>query len=374
MTVDVRPVRSSKEARDFLNLPRIIYKNDAAWVEPLRIELKIRLNSEKNPYFRHGHAERFVAYQNGKPVGRISAQVDSAAFPGDAPKEGHFGFYECVDDPAVSHALFEAATMWLKEKRAQKIVGPYNFRLEDPAPGFLSHGFDRRPMFMMAYSKPYYVQQAQAFGFSTAMELKSYAVNRERYLPQEMQDKAAIAAKIPGMIVREINMKRLYDEADMMRGIFNESLKNNWGFVPFSKGQARAMARDLKMLADPRIILIAEVNGKPVGTVINLPNYYDLFWDCRGRLFPKGLFRMCFQKKKITGLRGYAMAIVPEYQKQGVGTLLLNESFVRGIRAGYTNGEITWILGSNSAMSDLSQVFGGVEDKRYTIVEKLLSF
>jgi GNAT superfamily N-acetyltransferase len=373
MTVDVRPVRSSSERRDFLDLPRSIYANDTAWVEPLRLELKIRLNPKKNPYFRHGDCEMFMAYRDGRPVGRISTQIDHAAFPGDIPKEGHFGFYECHEDPEVARALFSAATQWLQARRAQKMVGPYNFRLEDPAPGFLSHGFERRPMFMMAYSKPYYIQQAQDFGFSTAMELKSYAVSKERYLPKEMQDKASVAAKIAGMRVREINMECLYDEAEMMRGIFNESLKSNWGFVPFSAGQARAMARDLKMLADPRIILIAEVHGKPVGTVINLPNYYDLFWDCRGRLFPKGLFRMAFQKKKIQGLRGYAMAILPEYQKQGVGTLLLNESFVRALAAGYTHGEITWILGSNSAMSDLSQVFGGVEDKRYTIVEKSLT-
>lgn len=373
MSIDVRPVRTAQDKRNFLNLPRRIYANDPAWVEPLRLELKIRLNPEKNPYFRHGESEMFVAYRDGEPVGRITAQVDRAAFPGEAPKEGHFGFYECIDDAVVSQALFAAATAWLKQHRAQKIVGPYNFRLEDPAPGFLTHGFEKRPMFMMAYSKPYYVEQAKAFGFSTVMELKSYAVNRERYLPQEMQDKAAVAAQIPGMRVRELEMARMYEEAEMIGSIFNESLKNNWGFVPFSKGQVRAMARDLKMLADPRIILIAEVNGTPVGAVINLPNYYDLFWDCRGRLFPKGLFRMKFQKHKIKGLRGYAMAIMPEYQKQGVGTLLLNESFVRGIRAGYTNGEITWILGSNSAMSDLSQVFGGVEDKRYTIVEKSLS-
>ncbi|PIR20700.1 MAG: hypothetical protein COV45_03875 [Deltaproteobacteria bacterium CG11_big_fil_rev_8_21_14_0_20_47_16] len=372
MTIDVRPVRTAKERRDFLNVPRCIYACDAAWVEPLRIELKTRLNPEKNPYFRKAESEMFVAYQDGRAAGRITAQIDRAAFPGDAPKEGHFGFYECVNDIAVSQALFSAATEWLKKQRAQKIVGPYNFRLEDPAPGFLTHGFDKRPMFMMAYSKPYYLKQAEAFGFSTVMELKSYAVSKDRYIPQEIQEKASVAAQIPGMTLREIDMKRMYDEAEMIGSIFNESLKNNWGFVPFSKAQVRAMARDLKMLADPRIILIAEVDGKPVGAVINLPDYHDLFWDCRGRLFPKGLLRMTFQKKKIRGLRGYAMAILPEYQKQGVGTLLLNESFVRAIPAGYTHGEITWILGSNHAMSDLSQVFGGIEDKCYTIVEKSL--
>lgn len=372
MTLQVRPVRSVRERRDFLNLPRAIYEGNPAWVEPLRIELKMRLSPEKNPYFRHGEAECFVAYDGSRSVGRVTAQIDRAAFPGESPKEGHFGFYECVEDAAVSRALFDAATQWLSERRVQKMVGPYNFRLEDPAPGFLSHGFEKRPMFMMSYSRPYYLQQAMDAGFSTAMELKSYAVCEDYPIPQAILDRAEEARRIPGMRVREIDMKRMYDEAELLRTIFNESLKNNWGFVPFSAGQARAMARDLKMLADPRIILIAEVDGRSVGAVINLPNYYELLWDCKGRLFPKGLYRMAFHKKRIHSLRGYAMAVVPDYQSQGVGTLLLDESYKRGGRAGYSTGEVTWILNSNTSMSDLTQAFGGIEDKRYTIVEKSL--
>lgn len=372
MTLQVRPVCSLRERRDFLNLPRAIYADSPAWVEPLRIELRMRLNPEKNPYFRHGAAELFMAYQNGRPVGRVSAQLDRVGTEGDPPREGHFGFYECVEDAGVSRALFSAAADWLGARRVPKIVGPYNFRLEDPAPGFLSHGFEKRPMFMMSYSKPYYLKQAEAFGFSKVMELKSYDVSRSRPIPQMVWDRADKAAAIPGMRVREISMKHMYDEAEIIRGIFNESLKGNWGFVPFSAAQARAMARDLKMLADPRIILIAEVDDRPVGAVINLPNYYELLWDCKGRLFPKGLYRMTFHKKRIHSLRGYAMAVLPDYQSQGVGTLLLAESFNRGGRAGYDTGEVTWILGSNTSMSELTQAFGGIEDKRYTIVEKNL--
>lgn len=371
MGVAITAVTSAAGRRAFLDLPRALYAGSAAWIEPLRMELKQRLNPRKNSFFRRADVALFLARRGREVVGRVSAQIDRHAHPGERP-EGNFGFYEAVDDAAVAAALFGAAEEWLRAREVRKIVGPYNFRLEDPAPGFLVQGFEHRPMFMTPYSQPYYVAQATAAGFREAMQLNAFAVRQDFQFPPWLKALDEQASQIPGLRVRCLEKSRIYQEAELIRVIFNEALKDNWGFVPFSEKQVRAMARDLGRICDPRIILIAEVEGRPVGVVINLPNLNDLFYDCRGRLFPKGLYRMLLRKRDIHGLRGYALAVLHEYRGQGLGVHLIAESWRHGDRAGYTCGEMTWILGSNTGMNDLALGFGGQPQKRYTIVEKTI--
>ncbi len=371
MTVAIEPVTTATDRRAFLNLPRALYAGDAAWIEPLRMELKQRL-SPKSSFFRRAEAALFLAKRGADVVGRISVQIDRHAHPGEHP-EGNFGFYEAVDDVEVASVLFGAAEDWLRARHVNKIVGPYNFRLEDPAPGFLAHGFDHPPCFMMPYSKPYYLAQAERAGFQPAMQLNCFSVRADFQFPQWIKDLDDQARGIPGLHVRCINLKRVYAEAEVIRHVFNEALRNNWGFIPFSEKQVQAMARDMGRIADPRIILIAEVDGRAVGVVINLPNLNDIFYDCRGRLFPKGLYRMLFQKKRIHSLRGYACAILDEYRGKGLGVHLIAESWRRGLAAGYTQGEITWVLGNNTGMNDLAQGFGGTPDKRYSVMEKAVT-
>ncbi len=369
MAILVTPVSSAADRRAFLNLPRRIYANEKCWIEPLRVEIAQRLNPRKNSYLRRAEVTQLLARRAGDVVGRITAQIDRGAHGNDAT-EGSFGFYEAVDDEEVGVALFEAAESWLRARGITKIVGPYNFRLEDPAPGFLAHGFEHKPTFMMPYSMPYYLDQAKRAGFSEVMRLKSYSVSSDFVFPDWIKERVERAWKIPELKVRPFDMKNLYAEAEIIRNIFNVALRNNWGYVPFSKSQVRAMARELKFLADPEIILLAEVGERPVGVVINLPNFNDIFHDCRGRLFPKGLYRMLFRKRDIVSMRGYAFAILPEYQSRGLGVLLIAESWRRCIAAGYTRGEITWILGSNSGMNELAEGFGGNPEKEYSLVEK----
>ncbi len=369
MSISLHEIQSTADRRAFLDLPRALYANDSAWIEPLRMELAQRLNPKKNSYFRRAEAALWLAKRGAEIVGRITAQIDRHAHPGEHP-EGHFGFYEAIDDANVAAALFGVAEEWLRARNVKKIVGPYNFRLEDPAPGFLAHGFEHRPMFMMPYTKPYYIAHAERAGFQPAMQLNCYSVRAHFQFPPWLQARDEEAQRIPGLRVRPIDLKRVYAEAEIIRQIFNEALKDNWGFVPFSEKQVRAMARDMGRIADPRIILIAEVHGKPVGVVINLPNLNDILYDCGGRLFPKGLYRLLFCKKDIQSLRGYAFAILEAYRGQGLGVHMIAESWRRGLASGYLHGEITWILGNNTGMNELAEGFGGVADKRYLIVEK----
>lgn len=360
----VNEVASSSDLKSFVDFPWRIYTNDANWIAPLRIEIKSRLNPNHG-LLKRNQAALFLARRGQEVVGRISA-----SFSSHGSSEGNFGFYEAVNDTQVAGLLIDRAASWLKERGIKKIVGPCSFLLEDPYPGFLADAYDRPPYFMMTYSKPYYIDQMNALEFQTAMDLYAYEVNDKTVFSEAFNAKARHAESISGLRLRNINLKDLKNETETIRSIFNEALKNNWGYIPFSKAFARKMASNLRFLADPRIIFIAEVLGTPVGAVINLPNYNELFADCNGRLFPKGILKLLLKKRSIKGLRAYAMGILPAYQRSGLGCLFIRESFLSAVRSGYRQAEITWILQSNTAMDGLAQFTGGENKKTYRLFKK----
>lgn len=369
MAVMVEQVRSKSQFAEFLRLPWSIYKDSPTWVPPLKYELRKRLDPEKAPFFRKGKGLLLLARKGAEVVGRMSVSIDRRNLAKEAEREANFGCFESVDDESIANAIFERGFDWLKENNAAKVTGPIHFTLEDPYPGILVKGFENEPYFMMAYSMPYYDKFVAGAGFRPVMDLHSYEVSRERPLPNELLKKAGEAAGIPGIRLRNINMKNLYDEAEIIRDIFNEALRKNWGHIPFSKNHARRMAKDLRLLADPRFIFIAEVNGRPVGAVINLPNYNEILKDLNGNLFPRGIARILTKKKKIKSLRGYAMAVRDEYQGSGLGCLMVRESFASATSAGYERGEITWILGSNKSMGKLAEFMGGSQNKTYRLYQ-----
>lgn len=369
MVISIQSVQTKSDLSLFIDLPWKLYADYPRWMPPLKFELTKRLDVRKNSFFKKGRGQLFLAKKGDEVVGRISASIDPVNMKKSENREGNFGCYESIKDMDVAQALVGAGLNWLKENNVSKVIGPIHFRLEDPYPGFLVDGHQCYPYFMMAYSMPYYPKQMDELGFEKVMDLYSYEVDKDCPLPKELSEKAEEASKIEGLRLRNINMKNLYADAEIIGDIFNEALSSNWGHVPFTKGYVRKMAKDLKMLADPRIIFIAEVKGRPVGAVINLPNYNDLLGDLNGSIFPRGIMRILFQKKRIKSLRGYAMAVRNEFQGSGLGCLLTKESFIAGRAAGYERGEVTWVLGNNSSMNKLAEFMGGNCNKTYRLYQ-----
>lgn len=369
MNITIHEVRTKSDLKAFINFPWGLYKNDPNWIPPLKYELNKRLNIWKNSFFKKGKGALFLAKRGSEIVGRISVSIDKSNLAKTDNREGNFGSYEAIEDINVTKALLDHGIQWLQNHNISKVSGPIQFRLEDPYPGFLVEGHEHKPYFMMTYSMPYYAKQFEEYGFSTAMDLYSYEISKHNPVPQKMFERSKDAVGIQNLKLRNINMKKVYEEAEIIRKIFNDALSNNWGHVPFSEKYARKMAKDLKMLADPRIIFIAEVNNKPVGAVINLPNYNDLLHDLNGNLFPRGLFRIMLNKKKMKSLRGYALAVDKEYRNTGLGCLLISKSYEAGIKAGYERAEITWILGNNKSMNNLVEFMGASRHKVYRLYQ-----
>lgn len=366
-SLTINQVATGRDLKSFIDLPWKLYKGDKNWIAPLLIDIKSRLNLKRGPLGK-GRAALFLARRGKEVVGRISASYLKGKLA--AAGEGNFGFYEMIDDLDVARALMDRAIAWLKERKAKTVVGPYSFLLEDPYPGFLAGSYDLPPYFLMTYSKPYYLDQMIALGFVGAMDLHTYECPVDVVFPEEFLAKARHAESILNPQIRSLNLKKTYEEAEIVRHIFNEALKNNWGYVPFSREHARKMIKQLRFLVDVRIFLIAEVGGQPVGVVWTLPNFNEILADCNGRLFPKGALRILFKKRSIKTVRAYALAVLPEYQRSGLGCLLIRETFRALDKAGYERGEVSWILENNIRMGGLTEFMGGRKRRTYRVYKK----
>lgn len=376
MPVEVRPVRTKAEREAFVRVPFSLLRDDPHWVPPLLMERRELIDRRKNPFFEHGDAELFVAWRDGAPVGRISAQYDRLHHERHAKDEGFFGFFDAPDDPEVVAALWRAAESWHRERGHRRVLGPFNFTINGEA-GVLVDGFDAPPYLLMNHNPPYYGPRLEALGFRKAKDLYAW-----RYVAGEVPAPAAQLAEFTrnaaGVRVRNLDPKRMDEEVRTIMTIFNEAWSKNWGYLPFTEAELAKMAREFRLLVDPRLVFIAEVDGEPAAMSLCLPNLNAAIHDLNGRLFPTGLVKLLW-RLKVKGLdsaRLILLGIRPKFRGRpdlkGLSVLLYVETHVKGKAAGYHRGELSWTLEDNEKINNGIRLMGGELYKTYRIYEKTL--
>ena len=183
--LSVREVTDARRLDEFIAFPKRLYGDDPQWVCPLYLEQKERF-TEKNPFFQHARWRAWLAYRDGRPVGRISAQIDELHLQKHQDQTGHFGCLEAENDPAVFAALFATAEDWLRSEGMQRVTGPFNLSINEEC-GILIDGFDTPPRIMMVHSRPYYGQAVEAAGFKKAVDLLAYHQHPDFVIPKVMQ-------------------------------------------------------------------------------------------------------------------------------------------------------------------------------------------
>ncbi len=318
---------------------------------------------------RHCDYRLFLLYDHKNIIGRIAVYIDKAANKWQNEKIGSFGHYECIDNDQAATLLLNKAQQWLKNRGMQALRGPWNFVSQDM--GFITEGFDLPPVIMSSYNPPYYNEQMKKTGFRKAKDLLVYNADTSAgyTIPQRFIDYTDKITQRYGIKVRQINMKNLTEDAHIIVRLTNESLKNNWGYYPIPDSEAESIAADLKMIIHPEAVLIAEVDDKPIGYIITLPDVNVLLKPLRGRLFPLGIFKLLLGIKKIKRYRIWAMGILEPYQKKGVSILLfrrLNEAIAhKGIYV-----EANWVLEDNTLMNNAMKRLEFNLVKRYRIYHK----
>jgi hypothetical protein len=375
--IEIVPVQTKAQWRDFHHLPFKIYKGDPQWVAPLLLERQFHFQPKHNPYFQHARAAFFLAYRGGEPVGRVTAQIDQLHLERYNDATGHFGFIEAVDDAEVFGALLKAAEDWLRQNGMKRAIGPVSFSLWDQ-PGLLVEGFDTPPYVMMNHHRPYYAGHITSAGYQKAEDLIAY-----RYGPQaslKSWDRLMARAMRGGEItLRNIHMdKRFKDEVAMLLDIINDAWSDNWGYVRMTQAEIDELAGVLKLLLRPGDVAIAEYQGKPAAFTAIFPNLNEAIRDMNGRLFPfnwiKLLWRMKVKRPKTA--RMPMMGVRKSLQATPLGAALAL-SVIRSVREfnfsnGVVDSELSWILERNDRVRHVIEMVGGVPYKTYRVFEKPL--
>lgn len=369
-TIGVTFVSTEAEKKQFLNFPYTHYKANPYWVAPLISEQKKILNPKKNPFFDQAEVAYFIAEKNGSPSGRIAAIIDHRFNEFHKTKTGFFGFFESIESQAVSDLLFRVASDWLRERGMKKLLGPANPSMMDEI-GILVEGFEEYPYILMPYHKPYYDRLLTNSGLNKAMDMYAFEVDQSTVNRQRMRRAVDIVKKRnPGLTIREIRLKKLKDELQIIRHIFNEAWKENWGFIPLSEKELNALGADLKAIVDTNVAHVAEINGEPVAFSIALPDYNQVFRRMNGKLFPFGILKLLYYRRKINRVRTALMGVLPEHRGKGIDALLHQKAIDN--KVGYYASELSWILETNVEMVRVAERLGASKTKTYRMYEKKL--
>ena len=366
MPLRVEPVRTSRDLHRFVTLPWELYRSDPVWVPPLIGETKKIFDPGKNPFFRHGEMQAYLAYRDDRVVGRIAAIRNRNHEEFHEEATGFFGFFEAVDDVEVTRGLLETVKEYLRARRLDSMVGPVNPTTNDEC-GILVDGFQHPPAVMMTHSLPYYDGLLRRAGLEKAKDLLAYLMH-DRGMPERLVRGAKIARKRnPDVVVRPLEKKRFRAEVEIFRTIYNAAWERNWGFVPMTDAEIDHMADQLKQIVDPGLVRIAEKGGEPIGVALGLPDVNQAIRHANGRLFPLGLLRILWHSRRIDLARIAVLGLLPEHRRSGVDVLLYHDLFEYGTNHGFHRGEFSWILEDNEAIVRPLENMGAEVYKTYRL-------
>ncbi|MBS1912102.1 MAG: hypothetical protein JST22_08960 [Bacteroidetes bacterium] len=372
----ISPVRGSSDLRSFITMVWGLYREDLNWVPPIIADRKKLLDVERNPFYRHSEMELFLARRGKDVVGRIAAVVNRAHNETHGDSVGFFGFFECIDDQSVANALFAAAEKWLADRGMTVVRGPVNPSLNDEA-GLLVEGFNDPPQILMTYNPNYYSRLIESYGFRKSKDLLAYRLTRKGFLNPKLERVQALVRQREGLTVRAAQFRpreAFQRDVAILKEIYNAAWEPNWGFVKMTDEEFAFLAADLKQVADPDLVLIAERKGVPVGFALGLPDINQaLIYNRRGGMLGAGV-ALLTRRKKITRGRILVLGVIPEFQRLGIDAVLYYEIGTRMTDGhGYTEGEASWILEDNVMMNRAAEMMNGEVYKRYRLYDKTVN-
>ena len=371
--IEVKPADDRRTFKHFVQLPYRIYDGDPNWVAPLIRDVKTAFNKKKHPFHTHSEVQPFVAFRDGRPVGRIAAINNRNHVAYHEEPVGFFGYFECINDPQVAAALFDRTAEWLRERGLQTMRGPASFSLNEMA-GLLTMGFDRPPTVMMPYNPEYYVDLVTGAGFEEVQSLIGYHLSHSD-APEKLVKLEKKLEKRLGVRTRTIDMDNFEGELERLRDLYNKAWEKNWGFVPMTDAEIDFMAHELKPLVKriPTQVIFAERDdGETIGFTLFLMDANQALIHAKGRLFPFGLVKILKYLPTMNYCRVLTLGLVPEARGQGIDNLLIMALFRHGGAAGTIGGEFSWILEDNTAMRKPLERIGSVISKRYLLYDRAI--
>jgi hypothetical protein len=375
--ITVRPVETKADKKAFVNLAWHVYRDDPAWVPPLKDEVHGLITPGKNPWFEHAKAKFWLAERDGKVVGRISAQVDELVLEHMGEGTGQWGMLETTDGEAAA-ALIATAEAWLREQGMTTAMGPISLSIWDE-PGLEIEGFDQPPTAMMGHHRPEYRQWIEGAGYEKAKDLLTYEVDIANWWDERIARLIALGEKNKRIRMRKVDKRKFDSEARLILNLLNDAWSDNWGFVPLTESEIAYAGKKLKPIIYDELVWIAYYDDEPVAFMITLPDINELIRDLNGELFPFNWMKLLWRLRKPTTRRARVplMGVAKKFHHTRLASQLafmLIEFTRREVVAkfGVKIGEFGWILEDNKGMLSIAELPGARVNHRYRIYEKKL--
>ena len=342
MAIEIRKIDTKCGLKKFVKWGIDLYKDNDCFVPPLVMDDVNTLDPHNNPAFDFCESIYFMAYDDGKPVGRIAGIINNVVNEKTGKKTLRFGWVDFIDDTRVSEALFRAVEVWGRSKGMEEIVGPLGFSDMDPE-GMLVEGFDQEGTMATIYNYPYYPKHLEAMGFEKEADWIEFRMTIPDGIPERYQ-------RISDIIKRKYELstpkytsakKLVKDYGQEIFQLINEAYSELYGYSPLTPRQInRYISMYIPVLRLDNISLIVDKDKKLIGVGIAMPSLSKALIKSRGRLFPFGWIHL------LKALRGQndvvdllLVAVKPEYQSKGVNSLLFTDLIPCFINNGYKYAE-----------------------------------
>ena len=370
--ITVKEVLTKKELREFIYLPSKIHKDEPNWLPPLYSDEWLLFNKEKNKSYQYADAIFYLAYRDGKPVGRIMGLVNNRYNSIKNEKHGRFCFMESYNDREVFHALLKQVEEWVINKGMIKIVGPLGFSDKDPQ-GFQIEGFEYPLLFTAATNSPYMPAMMESEGYTKEVDLVNYNIPIPEQLPPvyiKAYERYSINGEIE--IIEFTSKKQLKPYILPVLELMNQTFSDIYGYVPLNDAEKAEFAQRYLPILDPHFVKVARSGNEMVGFIVALPDMTSGIIAAGGKLFPFGIFKILKEMKKSKKLMLMLGGIRKDYRAKGIDVLMGIKLLNSASKDNKDLLDSHLILEENTRMRAECERISGKIIKRFRIYQKNL--
>ncbi|MBA5727027.1 GNAT family N-acetyltransferase [Bombella mellum] len=378
--VDVRPVNTRGDLRRFITLPRHIYKGMEGFVSPLDMEQRHLLSPKESPVFRHAEIQYFLAWRDGRPVGRIAAIVDHKAIEHWQEVIGQFGALDAIPEKGIVSSLLQAVEDWFRKRQISKLRGPVTLS-GNAETGTMVEGQLSAPMIAIPWHPKGLDALIRESGYETAQNLLSYRLDLDSNTEERFKVPGNLRlgqGRLSSITTRDLSKKEITTQGEVLRKLYNDAWSHKYNFVPMQDYEMTAMIEQIKPLLRPEHYVQIDQNGEPVAMAMVLPNLYDIAGDLGGSPSPLGWMRLGYRlaTHKFRSARVILLGVSSKMRGTMLGSLLPSLAIVELMRRGHTLPyrwvELGWVLESDTGMRNLAESLVPHPHKTHRLYEKNL--
>lgn len=360
--MEVIVVNDASSESEFIQFPKDLYKNDPEWVSPLDNDIRSIFDPKKNNYFLIGNAKRWIIKKDQVVVGRIAAFYKKE----NLESTGGIGFFECINNQAISNILFDTAQKWLRDNHCGYMEGPINFGEKDKFWGLMVQGY-KNPSYQENYNFPYYKFLFEKYGFIKVFEQTTSEISTVDFKFERFYKLSERVFKNQNYHYKHFKMSKISEFSEDFIHIYNKAWSKRPDFIPITKLKIESTLKSLKPIMIEEAIWFVYANNEPAGFYVNVLDVNQIFKHLHGRMNWINKLKFLYYRhfKKITRVRGIVFGVIPQYQNLGLETGLIIK-FYESMRQKYpqfTHAELSWIGDFNPKMHSLFEALGAKTTK-----------